>query len=114
MPRNSGSGGSGHHRPVSTPEGRENYLVSLAMDLAEKRLREGTATSQEVTHFLKLGSSREKLEQERLAHENELTSVKIAAIASAERTEEMYRNALNAMRAYNGQEPEPIEEYYED
>lgn len=115
MPRNSGSANSGKHRPVTTPEGRENLLVSLAMDLAERRLREGTATSQEVTHFLKLGSSREMLEQERLRHENELTNVKIAAIASAERSEEMYRNALNAMRAYNGQEPSEIEgEYYED
>jgi hypothetical protein len=92
-------------RPATTPEGRENQVIALAFDLVEKRIRNGTATSQEVTHFLKLGSSREKLEQERLRHENELTAVKINAIASAERQEELYREALNAMRSYSGQDP---------
>jgi hypothetical protein len=73
--------------------------------LVEKRIRNGTATSQETTHFLKLGSSREQLEQERLRHENELTAVKIAAIASEQVKEELYRDALNAMRTYSGQDP---------
>jgi hypothetical protein len=92
-------------RPATTPEGRENQLVSLAYDLVEKRIRQGTATSQEVTHFLKLGSTREALEQERLRHENELTAVKIAALESQKVVEELYREALNAMRSYSGQDP---------
>ena len=92
-------------RPARTPEGRENQMVALAMDLAEKRLREGTATSQEIVHYLKLGTSREKLEQERLARENELLQAKVEAIASAARTEELYKNALQAMRSYSGQPP---------
>jgi hypothetical protein len=92
-------------RPATTPEGRENQLVSLAYDLVEKRIRQGTATSQEVTHFLKLGSTREALEQERLRHENELTAVRIAALESQKVVEELYREALNAMRSYSGQDP---------
>lgn len=114
MPRKVGGGDSRPLRPATTPEGRESQMVSLAYDLVEKRIRAGTATSQETTHFLKLGSSREALEQERLRHENELTSVKIAAIASAEKTEEMYREALNAMRSYSGQETLEATEYYDD
>lgn len=95
-------------KPATTPEGRENQMVSLAIDLAETQIREGTASSQVITHYLKLGSSREQLEQERLAHENELTSVKIEAIKSAERIEEMYAKALEAMSSYRGELlPEP-------
>lgn len=114
MPRKSGGVGSSPLPPASTPAGRESQLVSLASDLAEKQLREGTASAQVISHYLKLGSSREALEQERLRHENELTSVKIAAMASAEKTEEMYRDALNAMRSYSGQEPLDIESDYGD
>jgi hypothetical protein len=93
------------HKPATTLEARENEVVSQAMDLAEKQIREGTASSQVITHFLKLGSTREMLEQERLEHENELTKVKIEAIASQKRVEELYTEALNAMRAYAGQSP---------
>jgi hypothetical protein len=89
-------------------------MIALAYDETERRIRAGTATSQELTHFLKLGSSREQLEQQRLVYENELNQVKIAAIASQERVEELYRDALNAMRAYNGQEPLEEADYYED
>lgn len=91
-------------KPPTTPEAREDELVSLAHDLAEKQIREGSASSQVVTHFLKLGSTRERLEQERLAHENELTRVKIEAIESQKRVEELYMEALNAMRSYRGDE----------
>jgi hypothetical protein len=105
MPRSDGTPGSRRSRPATTPEGRESQLISLAYDLVEKRIRQGTATSQETTHFLKLGSSRERLEQERLEHENELTAVKIAALASQQATEELYRDALNAMRTYAGHDP---------
>jgi hypothetical protein len=77
-------------------------MVSLAHDLAEEQIRAGTASSQVITHFLKLGSTRERLEQQRLAHENELTKVKIEAIESQKRTEELYMQALTAMRSYAG------------
>jgi len=94
------------HRPATTPEGRENQVVSQAMDLAEQQIRNGTASSQVITHFLKLGSTREILEQERLRHENELTKVKIEALESQKRVEELYKEALDAMRSYSGETPE--------
>jgi hypothetical protein len=75
------------------------------MDLAERQIIEGTASSQVITHFLKLGSTREQLEQERLQHENELTRVKIEAIESQKRVEELYMEALKAMRSYAGDLP---------
>jgi hypothetical protein len=90
---------------ATTLEGREGQLVSDAIDLAERQIRDGTASSQVITHFLKLGSSRELLEQERLAHENELTRVKIEALESQQRVEELYREALTAMRSYTGEIP---------
>ena len=105
MPRDPGAPRSGSFRPAITPEGRESQLVDLAMDLVEKRMRNGTATSQEVTHFLKLGSSREHLEQERLRHENELTAMKMEMLASQGRQEELYKEALIAMSTYQGREP---------
>lgn len=89
-------------RPATTPEGRENELVSAATDLAEEQIRNGTASSQVITHYLKLGSTRERLEQQRLAHENELTRVKIEALESQKRVEELYMEALSAMRSYAG------------
>lgn len=92
-------------KPATTPEGRENQLVSAAVDLAEQQIREGTASSQVITHFLKLGSTRERLEQQRLEHENELTRVKIDAIESQKRVEELYMEALSAMRSYAGDIP---------
>lgn len=92
-------------KPATTPEGRENEMVSAAHDLAEKQIREGTASSQVITHFLKLGSTRERLEQQRLEHENQLTQVKIEAIESQKRVEELYMEALSAMRSYAGDVP---------
>jgi hypothetical protein len=89
-------------KPATTPEGRENELVSQAVDLAEKQIRAGTASSQVITHYLKLGSTRERLEQQRLEHENELTRVKIEALESQKRVEELYMEALSAMRSYAG------------
>lgn len=91
-------------RPATTVENRENQLVSLAVDLAERQLVEGTASAQVITHYLKLGSTRESLEQERLAKENELLSAKVEQLASAKRVEELYESALNAMRTYAGQD----------
>jgi hypothetical protein len=90
--------------PAITDEGRESQLVSLAIDLAEKQLSEGTASSQVITHYLKLGSTREKLEQERLHRENILLDSKVELMASAKKVEELYAQALNAMRSYVGNE----------
>jgi hypothetical protein len=92
-------------KPATTSEGRETQLVSLAEDLAEKQLMEGTASAQVISHYLKLGSSRERLEQQRIAHENELMKVKIESFAAQNRIEELYLGAINAMRSYTGQEP---------
>ena len=101
-------------RPARTEENRENQLVSLAIDLAEKQLVEGTASSQVITHYLKLGSTREKLEQERLRRENELLTSKVEMLASAKKVEELYASALDAMRAYTGQDTtETYDEYGE-
>jgi hypothetical protein len=88
--------------PATTPEGRENQLISLAMDLVEKRLMKGTASSQETTHFLKLGSTKERKELALLEQELELKKAKTESIQSAKRVEELYVNALNAMRRYSG------------
>lgn len=91
--------------PATTPEGRENQLIALAVDVAEKQLREGTASSQVISHYLKLGSTRERLEQERLARENAVLQKKLETMESAQRVEELYETALNAMRSYAGHEP---------
>jgi hypothetical protein len=91
-------------QPATTEESRENQLVSLAIDLAEKQLAQGIASSQVITHYLKLGSTREKLEQERLHRENQLLNSKVEMMASAKRIEELYEQALNAMRSYAGRE----------
>lgn len=98
-------------RPATTPEGRENQLISLAVDLAERQLSDGTAAAQVITHFLKLASTREKLEQARIQQENLLLSAKIDAIASGKRIEELYETALKAMRTYSGQE---VDSFYEE
>lgn len=99
-------------KPAATPEQRENQLISLATDLAAAQLEEGTASAQVITHYLRLGSTREKLEQEKLVKENELLETKRELMASAKRVEELYESALNAMRAYSGAVVE--EEDYED
>lgn len=89
-------------RPALTPEARENQMIALAVDLAEKQLREGTASSQVVTHYLKLGSTKEKIEKEILEKQKELITAKTESLQSAKRIEELYTNALNAMRNYGG------------
>lgn len=89
-------------RPALTPEARENQLISLAVDLAEQQLREGTASSQVITHYLKLGSTRERLERERLMAENKLLKAKTEQVASLKNIEELYKDAIVAMRDYSG------------
>lgn len=88
--------------PGRTPEERENQLIALAVDVAEEQLRNGTASSQVITHFLKLGSTKERIEKEILEKQKDLISAKTAAIQSAQRVEELYANALKAMRSYQG------------
>lgn len=89
-------------RPATTPEGRENQLISLAVDLAEQQLRDGTASSQVITHYLKLGSTKERLEMEKLKKENELLLAKTNVLKSSKHAEELYEEALNALRIYSG------------
>lgn len=101
--KNSGTSGPARKiRPGLTPESRENQLVSAAYDLAEKQILEGTASSQVITHFLKLGSTKERIEKEILERQKELITAKTEALQSAKRIEELYTDAIKAMRMYSG------------
>lgn len=103
---------SARQRPATTPEGREQQMIALADSLAEQQLMDGTASAQVITHFLKLGTSRERLEQEKLRKENLLLEARAQAMASGERIEELMANAIQAFRGYSPtQDDEPI---YED
>jgi hypothetical protein len=88
--------------PATTPEARENQMIALAVDLAEKQLLKGTASSQVISHYLKMGSTKERLEKEILEQKKELMKAQTEAIQSAKRVEELYKDALNAMRIYGG------------
>jgi hypothetical protein len=99
------------NRPALTPEARENQLIDLAINLAEKQLEEGTASSQVITHYLKLGCMRERLEREKLKKENELLEAKTEAIKTSKRTEELYADAIAAMKLYGGHDEEPQQDY---
>ena len=90
-------------RPAITPEARENQMIALAVDLAEKQLIEGTASSQVITHYLKLATTKEKIEREILEKQKELIVAKTENLQSAKRIEELYSNALKAMQNYSGQ-----------
>lgn len=90
--------------PATTPEARENQLIALAVDLAEAQLIEGKASSQVITHYLKLGSTKERIEKEILEQQKELIQAKTEAIRSGRNVEELYKNALKAMRSYRGDE----------
>ncbi len=91
-------------RPASTPEARENQMIALAVDLAEKQLMEGTASSQVITHYLKLGSTKEKLEKDILASQKVLIEAKTQNLQSAQKLEELYAQAIVAMKDYSGQD----------
>ena len=90
--------------PAKTIEARENQLIALAVDLAEQQLMNGKASSQVITHYLKLGSTKERLEKEILEKQKDLLQAKTDSIQSAKKVEELYKNALDAMRSYSGQE----------
>lgn len=89
-------------RPALTPEARENQMIALAYDVVEERLRNRTATSQETTHFLKLGSMKTQLELEKIKLENELIKSKTKAINSSESADQMYKEAIAAFKSYSG------------
>lgn len=102
-------------RPTAkTPEERENQLIQAAVDLAEQQLISGEASAQVITHYLKLGSSREKLEQQRLANEVSMLNAKRELMESENRTEVLIANALVAFQSYAGHTPEQIEPEYDD
>lgn len=92
-------------RPAASPEEREMQLADAAYDLAEDQIQSGTASSQVITHFLKMGSTRERLEQERMRHEVELMEVKKEQLEGQKRVEALYGEALEAMRSYSGLGP---------
>ena len=89
-------------RPSLTPEAEENQMISLAMDCAESQLRDGTASSAVIVHFLKLGTERAELEREKLVHENELLKAKTQSLESATHVEQLMKEAVEAMKSYGG------------
>ena len=89
---------------ASTQEGRENEMIMLAYQEVERRIRDHTATSQELCHFLKMGSEKERLEREKLEVEMELQRAKADSIESGKHMEELYNNAIAAMKMYSGSE----------
>ena len=97
-------------RPALNPEARENQLISLAIDLVEQRLIDGTASSQETTHFLKLATQKSRLEREILEKQAELITAKTESIRADQRVEELYTNAIKAMQKYSGQ-GDPNDDY---
>jgi len=101
-------------RPATTPDGREKQIIADAMDLAQQQILEGTASAQVVTHFLKLGSSRERLEQTRIQKDIELIKAKQDDMVSRTRSEELMVQAIEAFRSYSGNEPVMISDDLDD
>lgn len=97
-------------RPATSPEAQEKRMISLAIDLAEKQLREGTASSQVITHYLKLGSQREKLEEEKAREELKLIKAKTESYELGKNIEKLYADAIVAMSRYSGRDEEENEE----
>lgn len=89
-------------RPAMSPEAREQQMIALAVDCAERQMREGTATSAIICHYLKLGTEKERLERQKLEAENELLKAKAKAIEDAKTEQELYLKALDAMKRYSG------------
>ncbi len=97
-------------KPAATVEGRENQLTALAMDLVEERLRNGTATSAETVHFLKLGSTEARLKKEILREEKKLVTAKAEALESQKKSEELFAEAIKAFKEYSGEDDRDNEE----
>lgn len=102
MPRKKSTPETLKTRPAVTPEARENQLIALAVDLAEKQLLDGTASNQVIVHYLRLGSTKERLEKKMLEKKTDLISAQTEAMQSAKKVEELYSEALSAMRLYSG------------
>lgn len=96
--------------PAATPEARENQLISLAYDEAERRIRDGSATSQMLSVFLKAGSQRNRIEMEKLRHENEMLRAKTEAIESYKKEEELYEEVIIALKKYGGDDEEDFDD----
>lgn len=112
---NSEDGEERHERrsaPALSSEAREQELINDALNLAAKQMREGTASSQVITHFLKLGTERERTERELLKLNKELVKAKTEALEASRRNQEMFENAIRAMGVYNGDEED--DEYDDD
>ena len=100
--KNSSSNSVRRSRPALTPEAREEQLVNLAVNLAEQQLRDGTASSQVITHYLKLGSTKERIEKEILQEQKELIKARTKSYQSSEEVKQLYAEALRAMKDYSG------------
>lgn len=98
------------NRIATNPDSREDQLIALAVDLAEQQLRDGTASAQVITHYLKMGSSRERMEREIMSKQKDLLEAKTRAAASEERVEQLYAEALSAMRSYQGDNGDSYQE----
>ncbi len=98
--------------PATTPEGREQQMVSLAFDLAQSQLEDGTASAQVITHFLKFGSSQNALEKEKLRKENLLMQARVDHISASAQNSELYQEAINMMKVYTGEDPEDQTDEY--
>lgn len=109
--RNSTKKSSRKSPPARNPENRENQLINMAYDLAEKRLREETASAQEIVHFLKMGTARAQLEKKKLEAETLLLESKKEAVDSSKRSDEKYQEALAAFRSYSGQVQEDNDDF---
>lgn len=102
MKKEKQSGGTSPVLHSTTPEGMEQELIAMAYKAAGERIANGTASSQEIVHFLKLGSRRERLEEEKLLRDIDLQETKKSAIEETGKLEELYLNAINAMKVYQG------------
>jgi hypothetical protein len=110
MPK--GSGNSRRQAPAETPEAREQQLINLAMNAAEEKLRNGTASNSIIVHFLKLGTAKAELEKAKLQADVELAEAKTEGIRQQARIEEVYSKAIEGMKTYQGNTFQ--EEYYDD
>lgn len=108
--QNNPTGSSRPMRPAISPEARESQMISLAYDLVEQRLIDGTASSQETTHFLKLGTEKAQLEKIKLQREAEMIAAKAESIKKQETSDELYKAALKAFASYSGKD-DPIDDY---
>lgn len=100
--------------PAATLEGRENQLIAAAMDLVERRISEGSASAQETVHFLRLGSVKSQLENDKLRQENIVLQTRVKEMESRTSSEGLYSEALRAFRGYSGAEPIEEDDYDEN